>query len=237
MHVRRRRQGAGPISSLIAVQGRLSESTEALLSLEKAQRLAEDVGGTRRACAAVLDVLRAAADWKGLNEHILLLAKRRSQLKQVRVDRVFHVSHPPFALGGYAVCDVVGKSLGSSSIPFLDHHNWTEATAAKGTLIWRWLAMQAIQAFVRQAMGFIDQTPDQESQVALIKTLQSVTEGKVRSGLGLWPCRVLLQGSCRALAGVCQHKHKHVDVQCEHPFRTCCLELTRLTRDADLRGN
>lgn len=38
---------------------------------------------------------------------------------------------------------------------------------------------QAIQAFVRQAMEYIDQTPDQDTQVELIKTLQSVTEGKV----------------------------------------------------------
>ena len=106
MHVQRLRQGAGPESSLMAVQGRLSESTEALLSLEKAQRLAEDVGGTRRACAAVLDVLRAAADWKGLNEHILLLAKRRSQLKQVRTDRVFRVSHLALVRGVQSCCAV-----------------------------------------------------------------------------------------------------------------------------------
>lgn len=38
---------------------------------------------------------------------------------------------------------------------------------------------QAIQAFVRQAMEYIDQTPDQDTKVELIKTLQSVTEGKV----------------------------------------------------------
>lgn len=65
------------------MQGQVAEATEALLNIEKAQRLGEDIGGTRRACTAVLDVLHAAGDWKGLNEHILLLAKRRSQLKQV----------------------------------------------------------------------------------------------------------------------------------------------------------
>ncbi len=37
-------------------------------------------------------------------------------------------------------------------------------------------------------MGFIDQTPDKESRVELIKTLQTVTEGKV---LFLIPCDVL----------------------------------------------
>ena len=65
-------------------QGRLPEALECLLALEKQRRLAEDVTGTRLACCAVLDVLFAARDWRGLNEHILLLAKRRSQLKQAR---------------------------------------------------------------------------------------------------------------------------------------------------------
>ena len=40
-------------------------------------------------------------------------------------------------------------------------------------------AWQAVQSFVRQAMGYIDQTPDKETKVELIKTLQTVTEGKV----------------------------------------------------------
>ncbi len=70
----------------------------------------------------MFQVLRAVPDWPGLNEHILLLAKRRSQLKQ------------------------------------------------------------AVQAFVRQAMGYIDEAPDEATRVQLIKTLQSVTEGKVHAG-------------------------------------------------------
>lgn len=36
-----------------------------------------------------------------------------------------------------------------------------------------------MQAFVRQAMGYIEQTPDKDTMVELIKTLQSVTEGKI----------------------------------------------------------
>lgn len=39
--------------------------------------------------------------------------------------------------------------------------------------------MQAIQAFVRQAMTYINSTPDQDTKVSLIKTLLAVTEGKV----------------------------------------------------------
>ena len=38
---------------------------------------------------------------------------------------------------------------------------------------------QVVQAFVRQAMGYMDQLPSQGEQVELIKTLQAVTEGKV----------------------------------------------------------
>lgn len=68
-----------------ATQGRRTEAVEALLNLEKQHRLAENVTLTKACCLAVLDVLFEAQQWKELNEHILLLAKRRSQLKQVRV--------------------------------------------------------------------------------------------------------------------------------------------------------
>ena len=67
----------------MAWQGNAGEAVETLLGIEKAQRLAEDVTGTRLACTAVLDVLFDAKDWPGINEHVILLSKRRSQLKQV----------------------------------------------------------------------------------------------------------------------------------------------------------
>lgn len=88
-----------------------------------------------------LQVLRAADDWPGLNEHILLLAKRRSQLKQ------------------------------------------------------------AVQAFVRQAMGYVDEAPDEAARVELIKTLQSVTEGKVTTRKAELPAGLFrpVSISCRAL--------------------------------------
>ena len=38
---------------------------------------------------------------------------------------------------------------------------------------------QAVQAFVRQAMDYVEKTPDKATKIELIKTLQSVTEGKV----------------------------------------------------------
>ena len=41
------------------------------------------------------------------------------------------------------------------------------------------MVLQVVQAFVRQAMGFLDKAPSQGDKVELIKTLQSITEGKV----------------------------------------------------------
>jgi 26S proteasome regulatory subunit N5 len=101
-------------------QGKLTQCLEALLNLEKTARLAEDVTACKASCSAILEVCHKAKDWKQLEEQIVLLAKRRGQLKQV------------------------------------------------------------IQAFVRQAMGYISSAPSKETQVSLIKTLQTVTEGKVR---------------------------------------------------------
>lgn len=64
-------------------QGHIHKALESLLNLEKSSRLAEDVTATKAACAAILDVAFEAKEWKLLEENILLLAKRRSQLKQV----------------------------------------------------------------------------------------------------------------------------------------------------------
>lgn len=69
---------------MVEVQGSVNEAVEQLLTLEKQHRLGEDVGGTKLCCAAVLEVLFEAGQWKQLCENIVLLAKRRSQLKQVR---------------------------------------------------------------------------------------------------------------------------------------------------------
>ena len=66
--------------------------------------------------------MHTAGDYKGLQEYILLLSKRRSQLRQ------------------------------------------------------------AVQAMVRQAMGYLDGAPDMAVRVELIKTLQALTEGKVGPG-------------------------------------------------------
>ena len=63
-------------------QGKLQEALDTLLEMEKRHRLAEDYGATSACCAAILDATHAAGDWKLLNENLLILAKRRSQLRQ-----------------------------------------------------------------------------------------------------------------------------------------------------------
>ena len=71
------------IHTAFTLQGKYTEAVESLLTLEKQSRLSEDITSTKMCCKAILDVLYHAKDWQQLNEHILLLAKRRSQLKQV----------------------------------------------------------------------------------------------------------------------------------------------------------
>jgi hypothetical protein len=66
-------------------QGSVADALEGLLALEKAQRLAENSRSTKLCCQAILEVCFDARDWKLINEHVVLLAKRRSQLKQVSV--------------------------------------------------------------------------------------------------------------------------------------------------------
>lgn len=126
------------------MQGKYSEAVESLLSLEKQSRLAEDITSTKMCCKAILEVLFNAGDWQQLNENILLLAKRRSQLKQVSSRGNCLLS---------LLCFVVMQA--------------------------HVVLLQAVQAFVRQGMDYVEKTPNEETKVELIKTLQSVTEGKV----------------------------------------------------------
>ncbi|KAH0683279.1 hypothetical protein KY290_023458 [Solanum tuberosum] len=99
--------------------GKLEAQIEALLNVEKQMRQAGDVASTRKAATDILQLCFEARAWKTLNEQIVLLSKRRGQLKQ------------------------------------------------------------AVQAMVQQAMQYIDQTPDIDTKIELIKTLNSVSAGKI----------------------------------------------------------
>lgn len=97
----------------------MESSIEKLLNVEKQMRLAGDVAGTKKAVTDILQLCFEARAWKTLNEQIVVLSKRRGQLKQ------------------------------------------------------------AVTAMVQQAMQYIDETPDLESRVELIKTLNNVSAGKI----------------------------------------------------------
>ncbi|GFR44258.1 hypothetical protein Agub_g5460 [Astrephomene gubernaculifera] len=66
----------------LAGKGQLTQAVEGLLNLEKSSRLAEDITATKACCSAILDVCHEAKDWRALEENVMLLTKRRGQLKQ-----------------------------------------------------------------------------------------------------------------------------------------------------------
>ncbi|XP_059624408.1 26S proteasome non-ATPase regulatory subunit 12 homolog A-like [Cornus florida] len=99
--------------------GNLDAAIESLLNVEKQMRLAGDVAGTKKAATDILQLCHDARAWKTLNDQIMLLSKRRGQLKQ------------------------------------------------------------AVTAMVQQAMQYIDETPDIDSKIELIQTLNSVSAGKI----------------------------------------------------------
>ncbi|KAK7269530.1 hypothetical protein RIF29_22261 [Crotalaria pallida] len=107
------------LSQPMANTGNLDAAIEQLLHVEKQMRLAGDVAGTRKAATDILQLCFEARAWKTLNDQIVLLSKRRGQLKQ------------------------------------------------------------AVTAMVQQAMQYIDETPDVETRIELIKTLNSVSAGKI----------------------------------------------------------
>ncbi|KAF7711226.1 26S proteasome non-ATPase regulatory subunit 12 [Silurus meridionalis] len=71
-----------PECEKIAKEGRLQEAVESLLSLEKQTRTASDMVSTSRILVAIVQMCYEAKDWDALNENIMVLSKRRSQLKQ-----------------------------------------------------------------------------------------------------------------------------------------------------------
>lgn len=97
----------------------MEATIEQLLNVEKQMRLAGDVAGTKKAVTDILQLCFEARAWKTLNEQIVVLSKRRGQLKQ------------------------------------------------------------AVTAMVQQAMQYIDETPDLETRIELIKTLNNVSAGKI----------------------------------------------------------
>nr|CAD7263352.1 unnamed protein product [Timema shepardi] len=66
----------------MAKEGKTEDALDSLLALEKQTRTGADMVSTGRVLVAIVQICFEAKNWSALNEHILLLSKRRSQLKQ-----------------------------------------------------------------------------------------------------------------------------------------------------------
>lgn len=71
-----------PECKKLALSGKLHDALDSLLALEKQTRTGADMVSTGRVLVAIVQICREANNWAALNEHISLLSKRRSQLKQ-----------------------------------------------------------------------------------------------------------------------------------------------------------
>lgn len=77
-----------PECKKLARSGRLHDAIDCLLAFEKLTRTGADMVSTGRVLVAICQICREANNWPALNEHISLLSKRRSQLKQAVVKMV-----------------------------------------------------------------------------------------------------------------------------------------------------
>ncbi|CAD6241392.1 GSCOCG00002718001-RA-CDS [Cotesia congregata] len=71
-----------PECKKLAQEGKLHDALDQLLILEKLTRTGADMISTSRVLVAIVEICFEAKNWAALNEHIVLLSKRRSQLKQ-----------------------------------------------------------------------------------------------------------------------------------------------------------
>ena len=65
----------------MAGDGNLLGAIEMLLALEKQTRSGGDMHSTSKILVAVVQMCYEAKEWTTLNEHLILLSKKRSQLK------------------------------------------------------------------------------------------------------------------------------------------------------------
>ncbi|KAH9604917.1 hypothetical protein KSS87_018642 [Heliosperma pusillum] len=199
----------------------LEAQVEALLNVEKQMRLAGEVSETKKAVCSILSLCFEARAWKLLNDQIVLLSKRRGQLKQNLTESIQEVqlnpltpctsarnanverasfSQPTSMSSHYHLVRlyrVAGSGFGGVEVEFKGDVNshlcrdfWVGGQLLFGDgggcdgprVVGRTLfplSFQAVTAMVQQAMQYIDQTPDLETRVELIKTLNTVSAGKI----------------------------------------------------------
>lgn len=71
-----------PKAKELAAQNKLDDALEMLIALEKQTRTGCDMHSTSKVLVAIVQICFEAKNWNLLNEHIILLSKKRSQLKQ-----------------------------------------------------------------------------------------------------------------------------------------------------------
>ncbi|XP_052740439.1 26S proteasome non-ATPase regulatory subunit 12 [Bicyclus anynana] len=77
-----------PLWKSWAASGKVQEAIDQLLALEKQTRTGADMASTARILVTIVQICYEAKNWSSLNDHIVLLSKRRSQLKQAVVKMV-----------------------------------------------------------------------------------------------------------------------------------------------------
>lgn len=75
-------------SDTMVKAGRIDEAIEELLALEKKCRMAYDAISTSKLIQKVITIFFEAKDWSKLKEHIVVLCKKRGQLKRAITDMV-----------------------------------------------------------------------------------------------------------------------------------------------------
>ncbi|XP_017786235.1 PREDICTED: 26S proteasome non-ATPase regulatory subunit 12 [Nicrophorus vespilloides] len=71
-----------PECKKLAKAGKMHDALDCLLAFEKQTRTGADMVSTGRVLVAIVQICKEANNWPALNEHIMMLSKRRSQLKQ-----------------------------------------------------------------------------------------------------------------------------------------------------------
>ncbi|CAG5135237.1 unnamed protein product [Candidula unifasciata] len=71
-----------PLCETLAKQGKLTEAIDGLMSLEKQTRTSADTHSTGRILVAIVRLCFESKNWDALNENIVLLTKKRGQIKQ-----------------------------------------------------------------------------------------------------------------------------------------------------------
>lgn len=71
-----------PECKKLAQEDKLHDALDQLLALEKLTRTGADMPSTSRVLVAIVEICLEAKNYSALNEHIIMLSKRRSQLKQ-----------------------------------------------------------------------------------------------------------------------------------------------------------